>query len=177
MTHASASSTGGATPPVHLRAAASDAPPDPKRWIALVVLSSALFIIVLDSTILDVAVPTILEDFHTRVSALQWVISGYSLVFASLLISFGRLGDIFGRRRLFFIGATLFAVGSLIASLSQSVVQLFLGEALLEGIGAAMMLPATLSIISSTFRGRERGSAFAVWPAAPAHSGRGSVGC
>ncbi len=138
-------------------------PADPKRWIALIILSSALFIIVLDNTILNVAVPTIIRDFNTQVSSLQWVISGYSLVFASLLISFGRLGDIFGRRKLFFVGATLFAVGSLIASLSQSVVQLFIGEALLEGIGGAMMLPATLSIISATFQGRERGVAFAVW--------------
>src|ERR1700710_1108584 len=143
--------------------AASTAPADPKRWIALVILSSALFIIVLDNTILNVAVPTIIREFHTQVSSLQWVISGYSLVFASLLISFGRLGDIVGRRKMFFIGASLFAVGSLIASLSQSVVQLFIGESLIEGIGAAMMLPATLSIISATFKGRERGVAFAVW--------------
>ena len=138
-------------------------PPDPKRWIALVILSSTLFIIVLDNTILNVAVPTIIRQFHTQVSSLQWVISGYSLIFASLLISFGRLGDIVGRRKMFFIGAALFAIGSLIASLSQSVVQLFLGESLIEGIGAAMMLPATLSILSATFRGRERGVAFAVW--------------
>ncbi|MGO9875174.1 MAG: MFS transporter [Acidimicrobiia bacterium] len=138
-------------------------PADPKRWIALVILSSTLFIIVLDNTILNVAVPTIIRQFHTQVSSMQWVISGYSLVFASLLISFGRLGDIIGRRKLFFVGAALFATGSLIASLSQSVVQLFLGESLIEGIGAAMMLPATLSILSATFRGRERGVAFAVW--------------
>jgi EmrB/QacA subfamily drug resistance transporter len=138
-------------------------PPDPKRWIALVILSSTLFIIVLDNTILNVAVPTIIREFHTQVSSLQWVISGYSLIFASLLITFGRFGDIVGRRRMFFIGASLFAVGSLIASLSQSVVQLFVGESLIEGIGAAMMLPATLSILSATFRGRERGVAFAVW--------------
>src|SRR3954466_1281834 len=138
-------------------------PPDPLRWIALVILSSTLFIIVLDNTILNVAVPTIIREFHTQVSSLQWVISGYSLVFASLLISFGRLGDIVGRRKMFFIGASLFAVGSLIASLSHSVVQLFVGESLIEGIGAAMMLPATLSIISATFKGRERGVAFAVW--------------
>ncbi|HEV7524695.1 MAG TPA: MFS transporter [Acidimicrobiia bacterium] len=138
-------------------------PADPKRWIALVILSSTLFIIVLDNTILNVAVPTIIRQFHTQVSSLQWVISGYSLVFASLLISFGRLGDIVGRRKMFFIGASLFAVGSLIASLSQSVVQLFIGESLIEGIGAAMMLPATLSILSATFRGRERAVAFAVW--------------
>ena len=138
-------------------------PADPKRWIALVILSSTLFIIVLDNTILNVAVPTIIRQFHTQVSSMQWVISGYSLIFASLLISFGRLGDIVGRRKMFFIGAALFAVGSLIASLSQSVLQLFLGESLIEGIGAAMMLPATLSILSATFRGRERGVAFAVW--------------
>ena len=138
-------------------------PPDPLRWIALVILSSTLFIIVLDNTILNVAVPTIIRQFHTQVSSLQWVISGYSLVFASLLITFGRLGDIVGRRKMFFIGASLFAIGSLIASLSQSVVQLFIGESLIEGVGAAMMLPATLSIISATFKGRERGVAFAVW--------------
>ena len=142
---------------------APSGPPDPKRWIALVILSSTLFIIVLDNTILNVAVPTIIRQFHTQVSSMQWVISGYSLVFASLLISFGRLGDIIGRRKLFFVGASLFAIGSLIASLSQSVVQLFIGESLIEGIGAAMMLPATLSILSATFRGRERGVAFAVW--------------
>ena len=142
---------------------APSGPADPKRWIALVILSSTLFIIVLDNTILNVAVPTIIRQFHTQVSSMQWVISGYSLVFASLLISFGRLGDIVGRRKMFFIGAALFAIGSLIASISQSVVQLFVGESLIEGIGAAMMLPATLSILSATFRGRERGMAFAVW--------------
>src|ERR1700754_2107586 len=89
----------------------------PRKWLALVVLSSALFIIVLDNTILNVAVPTIVRELNTSVSALQWVISGYSLVFASLLISLGRVGDIIGRRRLFIIGAALFAAGSLIASL------------------------------------------------------------
>ncbi|HEY3831612.1 MAG TPA: MFS transporter [Acidimicrobiia bacterium] len=153
---------------------AAAGPADPKRWIALVILSSSLFIIVLDNTILNVAVPTIIRDFHTQVSSLQWVISGYSLIFASLLISFGRLGDIVGRRKLFFVGAALFAVGSFIASVSQSPLQLFAGESFLEGIGAAMMLPATLSIISATFRGRERGMAFAVWGAVA--GGAGALG-
>src|SRR3954451_23229710 len=153
---------------------ASDAPPDPKRWIALVVLSMSLFIIVLDNTIVNVAVPTIIRELHTNVSALQWVISGYSLVFASLLISFGRIGDIIGRRKLFFLGATFFAVGSALASVSNSAAQLFVGESLIEGIGAAMMLPATLAIISATFRGRERGAAFAVWGAVA--GGAGALG-
>src|ERR1700712_4644519 len=136
MTDAQMAGAGGGAAAANPWAGSSGAPPDPKRWIALVVLSSALFIIVLDNTILNVAVPTIIKDFHTQVSSMQWVISGYSLVFASLLISFGRLGDIYGRRKLFFTGAGLFAVGSLIASLSQSVVQLFIGESLIEGIGA-----------------------------------------
>jgi EmrB/QacA subfamily drug resistance transporter len=147
---------------------------DPRRWIALVVLSSSLFIIVLDATILNVAVPTIIRELHTDVSALQWVISGYSLVFASLLISFGRVGDIIGRRRLFILGLAMFGLGSLIASVSQSVTQLFIGESILEGIGAAAMLPATLAIISATFRGRERGLAFAVWGAVA--GGAGALG-
>jgi EmrB/QacA subfamily drug resistance transporter len=154
--------------------AASDAASDPRRWLALLVLSSSLFIIVLDNTIVNVAVPTIIRELHTDVSALQWVISGYALVFASLLISFGRLGDIFGRRNLFFLGAALFALGSAIASEANSALQLFVGESLIEGIGAAMMLPATLAIISATFRGRERGSAFAVWGAVA--GGAGALG-
>lgn len=152
----------------------SNAPPDPKRWLALVVLSTALFIIVLDNTIVNVAVPTIIRELHTDVSAMQWVISGYALIFASLLISFGRVGDIIGRRKLFFIGAGFFTVGSAVASVSHSATQLFIGEALIEGIGAAMMLPATLAIISATFTGRERGSAFAVWGAMA--GGAGALG-
>ncbi|MEY2473913.1 MAG: hypothetical protein QOK28_3242 [Actinomycetota bacterium] len=151
--------------------AAANNPPDPRRWIALVVLSSSLFIIVLDNTIVNVAVPTIVRELHTNVSALQWVISGYALIFASLLISFGRVGDIIGRRRLFFIGATFFAVGSAFASVSHSAVQLFIGESVIEGFGAAMMLPATLAIISATFSGRERGLAFAVWGSVAAGAG------
>lgn len=148
--------------------------PDPKRWLALVVLSSSLFIIVLDNTIVNVAVPTIIRELHTDVSSLQWVISGYSLVFASLLISFGRIGDIIGRRRLFFIGAALFGIGSLVASEAGSFAQLFIGESIIEGVGAAMMLPATLAIISATFQGRERGMAFAVWGAVA--GGAGALG-
>lgn len=153
---------------------AADAPKDSKRWIALFVLSMSLFIIVLDNTIVNVAVPTIIRELHTDVNALQWVISGYALIFASLLISFGRMADIVGRRKMFFIGASLFAVGSFVASSANSATQLFIGESVLEGIGAAMMLPSTLAIISATFVGRERGSAFAVWGAVA--GGAGALG-
>lgn len=109
------------------------------------------------------AIPTILRDFHTTLPSVQWVVTGYALTFASLLIIGGRLGDVFGHRRIFIIGAALFGVGSLLASVSWSVASLTAGEAIIEGIGASLMLPATLAIISTTFRGGERGLAFAAW--------------
>jgi EmrB/QacA subfamily drug resistance transporter len=151
--------TGGSTavaPPAHL---------DPRRWVALLVVLLAAFIVVLDNTVLNVAIPTIRSDFHTTLPSLLWVITGYALTFATLLVIGGRLGDIYGHRRIFIIGAGLFGVGSLVASVSTSVPQLILGEAIIEGIGASLMLPSTLAILSTTFQGRERASAFAWWGA------------
>jgi len=142
-----------------------DQPLDPRRWFAASVAIVSVAIPVLDNTILNLAVPTILREFQTQLSSLQWVITGYSLTFATLLIIGGRLGDIFGHRRMFVLGATIFGVGSLLASISTSVPTLFVGEALIEGIGASMMIPATLSILSTTFTGAERPKAFAAWGA------------
>ncbi len=139
--------------------------PDPRRWITLAIMLIAVLIVGLDSTILNVAIPTILREFDTTLSSLQWVITGYSLTFAALLIIGGRLGDIFGSRRMFIIGAALFGVGSLIASLSTGVPSLVIGEAIIEGAGASLMLPATMSIMSGTFVGRERATAFSAWGA------------
>lgn len=139
--------------------------PDPRRWFAAAVAIFSVFIPVLDNTVLNVAIPAILREFRTDLPSLQWVITGYSLTFATLLIIGGRLGDIYGHRRMFILGATIFAAGSALASVSQSVPTLFLGEALIEGIGASMMIPATLSILSTTFRGPERAKAFAAWGA------------
>jgi EmrB/QacA subfamily drug resistance transporter len=139
--------------------------PDPKRWITLGILLLSLLIIVVDNTVLTVAIPTILRELHTTIPAMQWVLTGYSLTFATLLIIGGRLGDLYGARRLFIVGATLFGIGSLIASMSQNVGQLIVGESIIEGIGAAMMMPATLGIIANTFTGRERATAFAGWGA------------
>ena len=86
---------------------------DPRRWVTLAMVVMALIIVALDNTVLNVAIPTILRDFHTELPSLQWVITGYSLTFATLLIIGGRLGDIYGARRMFIIGAALFGVGSL----------------------------------------------------------------
>jgi len=136
---------------------------DPRRWITLAIVLSAAFIVVLDNSVLNVAIPTILRDFHTSLPSVEWVVTGYALTFASLLIIGGRLGDLYGHRRIFIIGAALFGAGSLLASVSWNVPSLVLGEAFIEGVGASLMLPATLAIISTTFRGAERGLAFAGW--------------
>ena len=151
--------------PAPLTTADSDAPLDPRRWITLTIIIISAFIVVLDNTVLNVAIPTILRELHTTLPSLEWVITGYALTFATLLIIGGRLGDVYGHRRVFVIGAGLFGVGSLLASISHSVGMLIIGEALIEGIGASLMLPATLAILSGTFRGRERATAFAAWGA------------
>jgi len=139
--------------------------PDPRRWITLAITTVTVVIISLDSTVLNVAIPTILKDFGTTLPSLQWVITGYALTFASLLIIGGRLGDLYGHRKIFVIGAAFFGVGSLIAALSQNVPQLVIGEAVIEGIGASLMMPSSLAILSNTFVGRERATAFGVWAA------------
>jgi MFS family permease len=139
--------------------------PDPRRWITLIIVITSIFIVVLDNSVLNVAIPTILRDFDTTLPSLEWVVTGYALTFASLLIIGGRLGDIYGHRRIFVIGAFLFGTGSLVAALSQSVGVLIIGEAIIEGVGAALMMPATLAILTRTFTGRERATAFAAWGA------------
>lgn len=144
---------------------ASMAGADPRRWITLAITTVTVVIISLDSTVLNVAIPTILKDFGTTLPSLQWVITGYALVFASLLIIGGRLGDLYGHRKIFAIGAAFFGVGSLIAAVSQNVPQLVIGESVIEGIGASMMMPSSLAILSNTFVGRERATAFGVWAA------------
>ena len=139
------------------------AEPDPRRWFAAAVVIVSVAIPVLDNTVLNVAIPTILREFHTDLPSLQWVITGYSLTFATLLIIGGRLGDMYGHRRMFMLGAAIFGVGSFLASVSHSVPTLVLGEAIIEGIGASLLIPATLSILSTTFEGPERAIAFAAW--------------
>jgi EmrB/QacA subfamily drug resistance transporter len=144
----------------------AEANPDPRRWLTLCILILTVVLIALDTSVLNVAIPTMLRDLDTTVPALQWVITGYSLTFGSLLIISGRLGDIYGHRRMFIIGAALFGTGSFIAAISTSVAMLIIGEAIIEGIGGALMTPATLALISTTFPGKERAKAFAAWGAA-----------
>ncbi len=134
-----------------------------KKWGSLVVLSLALAIIVIDTTLLNVSLGTIIREFNTTLQSIQWVITAYALTLAALTITGGRLGDLFGRKRMFMLGAIIFAIGSFIASDSHNIPTMVMGESIIEGIGAALMMPATSSLLVSIFRGRERAIAFGVW--------------
>jgi EmrB/QacA subfamily drug resistance transporter len=138
-------------------------PTGARKWAPLMVLSLALAIIIIDTTLLNVSLETLIRELHTTLQSLQWVISSYSLTLAALTVTGGRLGDIFGRKRMFMLGALLFAVGSFIASISQSVPVLILGESIIEGIGAALMMPATASLLVAKYRGHDRAIAFGIW--------------
>ncbi len=135
-----------------------------RRWIALLILSMSLIIIVIDSTIVNIAFPTIRETFGASYSDAEWINSIYSLVFGALLITWGKLGDQFGRRNIFIGGAIVFALGSLGVGTSATI-GIAIGSRVLQGLGAAMMSPSTLSIVSATFKGKERGIAFGIWGA------------
>lgn len=134
-----------------------------KKWLPLIVLSSALMIIIIDTTVLNVSIRNMIDDLDTNVQAIQWVISAYSLTLAALTVTGGRLGDLFGRKKMFKIGAVLFAIGSLITSLSPTIAWVIFGNAIIEGIGAALMMPATASLLVNNYRGKDRALAFAIW--------------
>ena len=134
-----------------------------KKWGPMFVLSLALAIILIDATVLNVSLSAIIKDLNTDIQSIQWVITAYSLTLAALTITGGRLGDLFGRKRMFVLGAIIFAAGSLLASLSSNIPTLILGESIIEGFGAAMMTPATASLLMSKYRGRDRGIAFGLW--------------
>ncbi|WP_447943671.1 DHA2 family efflux MFS transporter permease subunit [Microbacterium aurum] len=133
-----------------------------RRRFGLVFISLAVALIIVDSTIVNVAIPSIVDDLKISSTQVQWVQEAYTLVFASMLLLFGSLADRIGRRRLLLIGVALFAGASVAAALAPSGDLLILAR-LVQGVGGAMMLPSTLSLLNATFHGRERGIAFAVW--------------
>jgi EmrB/QacA subfamily drug resistance transporter len=134
-----------------------------RKWGMLIVLSLALAIIIIDTTLLNVSLGVIIRDLHTDIQSLQWVITAYALMLAAFTITGGRMGDLFGRKRMFLLGAIIFAIGSFTASISHQVSTLIWGEAIIEGIGAALMMPATASLLVANFKGRDRALAFGVW--------------
>jgi EmrB/QacA subfamily drug resistance transporter len=139
-----------------------DPAPNPRRWKAMPIIALAVSIIIMDATVVNVVLPVLIRDIHLTASDAEWINSVYALVFASLLITLGRIGDIFGRRRLLIIGILIFGLASVLAAISYSGNTLIAAR-LLQGVGGAMILPATLSTVNALFTGRERGIAFAIW--------------
>jgi len=137
----------------------------PRRGWTLLAVSLATFMTYLDNNIVNVAIPAIQRDLHLSTSGLEWAVSGYILVFAGLLLAGGRLGDIFGRRRMFLAGLAVFSLASLAAGLAGDVDALVASRAV-QGLGAAMVTPTTLALISATYPDtRERTAAIGTWSA------------
>jgi len=133
-----------------------------RRWWALAAMCFALFMIMLDNTVVNVALPSIQRSLDASTSSLEWTVNAYTLSFAVLLVTGGRLGDIFGRRKIFLVGVIVFALSSGAIGFSPSDTWLVAWRAL-QGVGSAMMMPATLSIITNAFPPEERGKAIGTW--------------
>ena len=133
-----------------------------RKWWTLGALAFALFMIMLDNTVVNVALPSIQRDLGIGLSELEWTVNAYALTFAVLMLTGGKLADFFGRRRVFLIGLAIFTVASLACGLATTGGTL-IGARTLQGAGAALMMPATLSIISATFPPHQRGMAIGIW--------------
>jgi EmrB/QacA subfamily drug resistance transporter len=133
-----------------------------RKWWTLVAVSFGLFMIMLDNTVVNVALKSIQDDLKVSIASLEWVVNAYFLTFAVLLLSGGKLADRYGRRRIFVIGLAIFTASSLACGLATSGSMLIAFRAV-QGIGAALMNPATLSIIAATFPPRQRGMAMGIW--------------
>jgi EmrB/QacA subfamily drug resistance transporter len=149
--------------------------PTTNKWLALALLATAQFVVVLDASIVNVALPSIGKDLDFAPDNLSWVVNSYTLIFGGFLLLGGRLADLLGRRRLFVAGLVLFALASLAGGLAQSDVWLIVARAV-QGLGAALVSPAALSIVTTTFReGSERNTALGVWGAVAGSGGAAGV--
>lgn len=133
-----------------------------KKWSAVIVLACAQFVMVLDSTVMNVSISAVVRDLNTTVEALQFTITFYTLTMAALMILGAKLGDLWGRRRAFVIGAIVYAIGSFVTAISTDIVTLFIGWAIIEGVGAVLVIPATAALVADNYSGRDRISAYAV---------------
>ncbi len=134
------------------------------KWLVLVAASVGLFLVVVDSTIVNISIPAMIRGLSTDLSHVEWVLNAYTLVFASMLIPLGRTGDMFGRKRVFLIGMGLFGLASAGCGLAPSIGWL-ISSRIVQAVGAAAMMPATLSLVEVSFEPRQRGLAFGVWAA------------
>ena len=136
--------------------------PENRKWWTLVAVTFGLFMIMLDNTVVNVALPSIQRDLKVDVSELEWVVNAYFLTFAVLMLTGGKLGDLLGRRLIFIVGLAIFTASSLACGLATSGDVLIAARAV-QGVGAALMNPATLSIITAAFPPRQRGMAMGIW--------------
>jgi EmrB/QacA subfamily drug resistance transporter len=136
--------------------------PDNRKWWTLAAVSFGLFMIMLDNTVVNVALPSIQHALHIGPSELEWVVVGYALTFATFMLTGGKLADLYGRRLLFVVGLVVFTGASLACGLAGTA-SFLIGARVVQGVGAAIMNPATLGIIAATFPPRQRGTAIGIW--------------
>jgi EmrB/QacA subfamily drug resistance transporter len=136
--------------------------PENKKWWTLAAVSVGLFMIMLDNTVVNVALPSMRRSLHMSLSELEWVVAGYALTFAAFMLTGGKLADYVGRRLIFMVGLTVFTGASLACGLAPNG-GFLIGARVVQGLGGALMNPATLSIITATFPPRERGKAIGIW--------------
>jgi len=147
---------------VRAKIAASFVDEQHRKWWTLGAVSFGLFMIMLDNTIVNVALPTIQRSLNLKLSELEWVVTGYALTFGAFMLTGGKLADLLGRRRIFVVGLAVFTASSLACGLANGATVLIAAR-VVQGIGAALMNPATLSIIVATFPPRQRGTAIGIW--------------
>lgn len=133
-----------------------------KKWNVVFVLGCAQFVMVLDGTVMNVSISTVVDDLDTTVAAMQGAITFYTLTMAAFMLLGAKLGDVWGRRRAFVIGSCVYAAGSLVTALSPNVQTLFLGWSVIEGLGAVLVIPAIAALVADNYHGRDRVTAFAV---------------
>src|SRR3569623_984394 len=136
--------------------------PENKKWWTLAAVSVGLFMIMLDNTVVNVALPSMRQSLHMSQSELEWVVAGYALTFAAFMLTGGKLADYVGRRLVFMIGLAVFTGASRACGLAPNG-GFLIGARVVQGLGGALMNPATLSIITATFPPRERGTALGIW--------------
>ncbi len=132
------------------------------KWIVVIILAFAQFVMVLDSTVMNVSISTVVKDLDTTVTSMQSAITFYTLTMASLMLLGGKFGDIFGRKRILIIGSIVYAIGSLITGMSVNFGMLFVGWSVVEGIGAVMIIPAVAALVATNYKGKDRVKAYAV---------------
>lgn len=132
------------------------------RWTPVIILGCAQFVMVLDGTVMNVSISTVVKDLHTSVAQMQGAITFYTLTMAAVMLLGAKLGDVWGRRRAFVVGAAVYAAGSLLTGLSLNFTMLFVGWSIIEGLGAVLVIPAVAALIAENYTARERVTAFAI---------------